>query len=386
MSALSRRVLWLFAGVMALIVAELSWWITFHVRTSHEQAHERLLFYEIQEKLAADMIIMGTRGQTPSDAIAQTILTQHFPDLQWRAGDFANAELAALYPHMGPYVREDVIATLEHRDAAHVRMFVSEGGFFMAMLLVGGALVLRTMRHDVRLIRQQANFLAAVTHELKSPLASIRLYTETMQLRDPPQATRTRYLSAMHADVERLESLVANLLAVARLEAGKFVMHPEVLDVVRETATIVKALEKELLDRFVPVEMHLPRQSLMVNFDALALQTVLRNLLDNAAKYSGGANKPVQVRVFAEGGQAVVQVEDQGIGIAASEIGKIFRKFYRVGDEMVRQTEGSGLGLYLVEQLVTQSGGKVTAQSPGTGFGTVLRVSLPLNKSVQETT
>jgi signal transduction histidine kinase len=384
MSALSRRVLWMFAGVMALIVAELSWWITFHVRTSHEQARERLLFYEIQEKLAADMIIMSTHGHA-DEAIAKTILTQHFPELEWRRGEFSNPQLGVLYPHMGPYVREDVIATLENRDAAHVRMFISEGGFFMAMLLVGGALVLRTMRHDVRLMRQQANFLAAVTHELKSPLASIRLYTETMQLRDPPQATRTRYLSAIHADVERLEGLVANLLAVARLEAGKFVMYPEALDLVRETATIVKAVEKELIDRFVPVSMHLPRESLMVHFDALALQTVMRNLLDNAAKYSGGANKPVEVRVFAEGGKAVVEVKDQGIGIAASEIGKIFRKFYRVGDEMVRQTEGSGLGLYLVEQLVTQSGGTVIAQSPGTGFGTVMRVSLPLIKSEQET-
>ena len=89
--------------------------------------------------------------------------------------------------------------------------------------------------------------------------------------------------------------------------------------------------------------------------------------------------------MFADGDQAVVQVEDQGIGIAASEIGKIFRKFYRVGDEMVRQTEGSGLGLYLVEQLVTQSGGTVTAQSPGTGMGTVMRVALPLIKPAQET-
>ncbi len=386
MSALSRRVLWMFAGVMALIVAELSWWITFHVRTSHEQAHERLLFFEIQEKLAADMIIMGTQGHDPDPALARAILSQHFPELEWRAGEFGNPALATLYPHMGPYVRGDVIDKLEHRDAAHVRMFVSEGGFFMAMLLVGGWLVLRTMRHDVRLIRQQANFLAAVTHELKSPLASIRLYTETMQLRDPPQATRTRYLSAMHADVERLEGLVANLLAVARLEAGKFVMHPETLDVVRETSSIVKAVEKELLDRFVPVTLHLPRASLMVRFDPLALQTVMRNLLDNAAKYSGGANKPVAVRVFAEGGRAVVQVEDQGIGIAAGEIGKIFRKFYRVGDEMVRQTEGSGLGLYLVEQLVTQSGGTVSAQSPGTGLGTVMRVMLPLVQTTQEIT
>ena len=270
MSALSRRVLWMFAGVMALIVAELSWWITFHVRTSHEQARERLLFYEVQEKLAADMIIMGTGERTPDAAMAQAILSQHFPDLEWRRGEFGNPALAALYPHMGPYVRETVVAKLEQRDAAHVRMFVSEGGFFMAMLLVGGWLVLRTMRHDVRLIRQQANFLAAVTHELKSPLASIRLYTETMQLRDPPLATRERYLSAMHADVERLEGLVANLLAVARLEAGKVVMHLETLDVVQEMSTIVKTVEKELLDRFVPVALHLPRESLMVRFDPLA--------------------------------------------------------------------------------------------------------------------
>jgi len=104
---------------------------------------------------------------------------------------------------------------------------------------------------------------------------------------------------------------------------------------------------------------------------------VLRNLLDNAAKY-GGADQPVHVAVARQGEWAAIEVRDQGIGLAAEEREKIFQKFYRVGEEMVRQTEGTGLGLYLARELVRQVGGSITAESPGVGRGTTFRVTLPL--------
>jgi signal transduction histidine kinase len=109
---------------------------------------------------------------------------------------------------------------------------------------------------------------------------------------------------------------------------------------------------------------------------------VLRNLLDNAAKY-GGADKPVQVTVARQGDWAAIEVRDQGIGLAVEEREKIFEKFYRVGEEMVRQTEGTGLGLYLARELVRQLGGGITAESPGVGKGTTFRVTLPLDHEVQ---
>jgi signal transduction histidine kinase len=112
------------------------------------------------------------------------------------------------------------------------------------------------------------------------------------------------------------------------------------------------------------------------------LKTVLRNLLDNAAKY-GGADQPVRVTVARQGDWAAIEVRDQGIGLAAEEREKIFEKFYRVGEEMVRQTEGTGLGLYLARELIRQLGGDITAESPGVGKGTSFRVTLPLDREEQ---
>jgi signal transduction histidine kinase len=257
-------------------------------------------------------------------------------------------------------------------------MFAAEGTTFLCILVAGTALILRSVRREMELMRQQANFLSAVTHELKSPLASIRLFIETLELRDPPPEKRTRFLANMRADVDRLDGLVSNILAVARLDSGRFVVHVDRGDVGRDVANVVTAFGKDPSQRRLNLELTLPDQSVQARYDLGVLKTVLRNLLDNAAKY-GGADKPVRVAVARKGDCATIEVSDQGIGLAAEEREKIFQKFYRVGEEMVRQTEGSGLGLYLARELIRQLGGGITAESPGVGKGTTFQVTLPLS-------
>jgi signal transduction histidine kinase len=143
-------------------------------------------------------------------------------------------------------------------------------------------------------------------------------------------------------------------------------------------AEVVQALGKDPSQRRLSVDLALPAAPLLARYDLGVLKTVLRNLLDNAAKY-GGADQPVRVAVARQGQWAAIEVRDQGIGLAAEEREKIFQKFYRVGEEMVRQTEGTGLGLYLARELVRQVGGSITAESPGVGRGTTFRVTLPLS-------
>jgi len=230
-------------------------------------------------------------------------------------------------------------------------------------------------------MRQQANFLSAVTHELKSPLASIRLFIETLELRDPPPEKRARYLANMRGDVDRLDSLVNNILAVARLDSGRFVVHADRADLGRDVADVVEALGKDASQRRLSVDLAVPAEPLLARYDLGVLKTVLRNLLDNAAKYGG--NQPVHVTVARQGACAAIEVRDQGIGLAAEEREKIFEKFYRVGEEMVRQAEGTGLGLYLARELVRQLGGSITAESPGVGKGSTFRVTLPLDREVR---
>jgi len=147
-------------------------------------------------------------------------------------------------------------------------------------------------------------------------------------------------------------------------------------------ADVVEALGQDPAQRRLAVDLALPAEPLLARYDLGVLKTVLRNLLDNAAKY-GGAEQPVHVTVARQGDWAVLEVRDQGIGLAAEECEKIFQKFYRVGEEMVRQTEGTGLGLYLARELIRQLGGSLTADSPGVGKGSSFRVSLPLDREEQ---
>jgi signal transduction histidine kinase len=232
------------------------------------------------------------------------------------------------------------------------------------------------LRREVGIVRQQSNFLAAVSHELKSPLASIRLYTETMQLRQPDAQTCQRYLGIMRVDIDRLETLVGNLLAVARLDQGGFEARPTRVDVAAEVGQIVADMQPDMQARGAALALEISERPVWAHIDPAVLDTVMRNLLDNAAKYNRH-NAPVTVRLTAETHSLTIEVIDRGIGLAAEELARIFTKFYRVGDEMVRQTEGSGLGLYLVASLWQHSGGKVRASSPGQGQGATFALVLP---------
>jgi signal transduction histidine kinase len=181
----------------------------------------------------------------------------------------------------------------------------------------------------------------------------------------------------MRADVDRLEGLVSNVLAVARLDSGRFVVHVDEGDLVRDVADAVRSLREDLALQRLQLDLVLPDRAIEARYDLGVLRTVLRNLLDNAAKYGGG--EPVRLSVQLEPPWAVLEIADRGIGLAAEEQERIFDKFYRVGDEMVRQSEGSGLGLYLARELVRQSGGAIGAHSAGLGHGTTFRVSFPLS-------
>jgi two-component system phosphate regulon sensor histidine kinase PhoR len=417
----SRQLLLVFGGVMLLVFGQLGWWMVYHVRSVNEQRaihllslHNqrqdalRLLDYAVQAAEAGRSAgLRAVQAQPPAQSqpaaqllappqpqllvqahdlstLPGTLLAKHFPELYWAAQPSDNATLQQRYAGHDVAIRPEVLTALNHRHDALIRMFLSEGAFFLLMVSLGAVLIVRTLRHETALLRQQGNFLSAVSHELKSPLASIRLHTQTLQLRDPPAPTRSRYLRFMRDDLDRLESLVGNLLAVARLDSGKFIVHAQRLDMVQEVRRVVLELDQAwqaqtAQDTARQRRIHFEAEAapLWVQCDAAALATVVRNLLDNAGKYGGGHS--VEVRVAAADGRATLTVIDQGLGLAPADRVKIFQKFYRVGDELVRQTEGSGLGLYLVHALLQQSGGAVEARSEGPGRGTTFVASLPLH-------
>ncbi|NNL87387.1 MAG: HAMP domain-containing histidine kinase [Myxococcales bacterium] len=247
------------------------------------------------------------------------------------------------------------------------------GSVFFVLLIVGLLLLCAWLVREMRVNQRQEAFLDAVTHEMKTPLASLRLYLETLERRDPSPERRRVFVERMGQDIERLERTVNQVLVVARAEGAQSVRFESV-----DLRAVISECIDELHERNNlsehPIELSVSgpgyawgsREELVVIF---------RNLLANAVKYSAPRSR-TKVTVEPAGGDRVrVSVSDFGIGIDRTELRKIFRRFYRTGRD-VQQAAGLGLGLFIVRQLVRRQGGRVDAESEGRGKGSLFAVTL----------
>ena len=255
-----------------------------------------------------------------------------------------------------------------------ILMMVSEGTFFAIMLLVLVALLWRTLRREAELERQHRNFLSAITHELKSPLASMRLSLETVLSGRSDESSGRRFLGNALQDTERLQDLVQKVLETTRYGHGARPLRQRQVRVSQVVARAVDAVRVRIESAGGEVTSEL-EPLLCAPADEEALAIVVSNLLENAVKY-GGRKPHVGVRLALEDGRAVLEVSDRGEGIPADEAPFIFDKFYRAGDELSRTSQGTGLGLYLVRQIVHAHRGTVRIASTGPE-GTTFRVELP---------
>jgi signal transduction histidine kinase len=258
--------------------------------------------------------------------------------------------------------------------AGTLRMFAFEGGFLVLILLVGWYLVLRAKRREGELLRKQREFLSAVTHELRSPIASAKLYLESILLGRAEGEKHGRYVRHAHEDLERLDSMVGNLLESARVSNEKLDVRPEELDLAAFVADMQHELEREFGMRGAEVEFDL-REPVRVIADAKALETILRNLVSNAVKY-GGERPRVQIAARSEDGRGVLAVRDFGPGLQGADR-RIFEAFERGPSPAVRARPGVGLGLFLVAELTRAQNGSISATDDLPGGGTLLRLSLP---------
>jgi two-component system phosphate regulon sensor histidine kinase PhoR len=248
------------------------------------------------------------------------------------------------------------------------------GSAFFVLLIVGLVWLCTWLVREMRLNQRQQAFLDAVTHEMKTPLASLRLYVETLARRDPEPERRQAFLERMEEDVERLEHTVEQVLAAARTEA-RIRAPAERFDLSELLgACALEARQRHSLgDEAVRLQAP-PGLSAWGN--RVELMVVFRNLLENAIKYSPS---PVEVTVRAEAAgddRVRVVIEDRGIGIERKELRKIFQRFYRAGRDVQRQAAGLGLGLFIVRNLVRRQGGRVEASSEGSGQGSRFLVTL----------
>jgi signal transduction histidine kinase len=226
-------------------------------------------------------------------------------------------------------------------------------------------------------VRRQDSFIDSVTHELKSPLSSIKLGLQTLGRPGVAEEKRELLRTMMLGDVDRLSLFVDDILQASRLShdrsrLGMTLSEVPLAELVEECAASVSG-HHGLPDDAITVEI--PSETCAVT-DRAALRVVVRNLLDNAVKYSDAPAK-VTVRARPRGAQVELEVQDRGIGIPEKDLKRVFHRFYRVSDEGVRRRRGTGLGLFVVWALVRNLGGRITARSAGPGEGTTMTVSLP---------
>ena len=253
-------------------------------------------------------------------------------------------------------------------------LILTEGILLLVAILIGIYVIFLYWSRQAALYRAQHNFIAQVSHELKSPLASLQLHLDTIEMRQPDPQQLRRFVQLMQGDTERLNNLINNLLTASKLEHRDTSFN-------LEDGDFSAAIEEWLEDKYAtfPVEGSLDwhlEPGLRVSFDREAIDTVLRNLIENAILYTQGPPK-VQVELKRDGNFALLSIADQGSGIDPRLQKKVFRMFYRVRITG-RTIRGSGLGLFIVRSILRRHKGKAWLKSEGLGKGTTFYLRLPL--------
>ena len=255
-------------------------------------------------------------------------------------------------------------------------------GTILFLLLIGGlGLMVILLLREVRLNERQSNFISAVTHELKTPVASLKLYLDTLQLRDVPEGRREEFYRTMRQDLDRLHATINSVLNAA-MYSDRPVIDPQPVDLARlaQHAIELTRTRNQLAEESIRYE---GADSLYVMGDAGALETAVLNLLDNAVKYS---KEKVEVEVGLERdprGRASLRIRDHGIGISRGHLAFIFKRFYRIGSEVRRSRPGTGLGLFIVRSVVKGHHGSIVADSGGQDRGSTFTVTLPASEGLR---
>lgn len=253
------------------------------------------------------------------------------------------------------------------------------GILLLAVIISGVVLNTIFLVREIRRNEQHDAFINAVTHELKTPVASIRLYLETLMTRTVDEGKRQEFYRIMHEDSNRLVSTIEQVLRTGRVGPSNRIVNLAPID--------LQQLIQECLDRAHKLH-HLPPESLVyrpgppvqIRGDGDEVQAAIFNLIDNAVKYSRNGVH-ITVETTATDGQSVtVRVRDQGMGIPKAELKRIFKRFYRVPGAAPMRPTGTGLGLYIVRSVAKRHRGRAWAESPGLGQGSTFMLQFPLSK------
>ncbi len=353
--SLIRRTAITFVGIFLFIGTQLLWWYIFLSHQQEDAFHRTRQGWKRERQLIQETYIAATPAARIT--LLQLCKKQH-PHLTCKPPLFT--------------VRSEALSTLANQQRKNRRMFLFEGLFFLLVVILGHTVIWQGVRAERELKERQQNFLSAVSHEIRTPISTMRLLLETLQMRKLPEAKQAHYLKRLEHQLNRLQNSGEQVVAAAKLNDEKTESPMVQVDLNQEIDKVIEQDRFELESRGVALKLTPSSEPAFVVIDPLSFEMILHNLLDNAAKYNDKDDKQIRVSVRGNPKNIQLWVEDNGPGISPEEQDKVFTPFYRVGQELTRQSDGLGLGLYLVQGLCKQMKGSVRYEALSVGSRFVL--------------
>jgi len=344
-----------FLALLVTCVAQLAYWMADEYQYTATMRSRARAQYEASAALATQLVRAG---------------------VPWEQVGSGHPELASL-PDGRVRVSSVALDQLDSDRFHRLNRYSWEGAFFLLVLFGAMTVVYMAIRDHAALRQQQDLFLAAASHELRSPLSSLQLSADTLAMRDPPPARRLELVTRVQADLARLERTIANILHASRLSGGVHLVR-EQLALDSEVAAVADELRLLADESDVKLVTDVP-PFLVLNADREGVHTVVRNLVHNAIKASRGSpGSTVTVVGTQADGHVQLEVRDQGMGFEPSQAAQLFEKFYRIESRGAERLPGTGLGLYLVRRCMELEAGTVHASSDGPGRGARFTVRWPM--------
>jgi len=268
-------------------------------------------------------------------------------------------------------IDQEQITSIEAFATRKTKQYIGEGLTFLLLFLLGAIYVYRSLLKQLKYSTLQQNFMMAITHELKTPIAVTQLNLETIVKRDLKPEQQQHLIENTLKETKRLDALCNNILLASQFEMGQYQNNKQMVDLSAITVQCIQSFEERYSNRSCIPSID---TSIQLQGEPLLLQLMINNLLDNANKYAA-PETPINIDLHAVGTSIELTIKDQGIGIALEERSKVFEKFYRVGAEQTRTTKGTGLGLFLCKKIVTFHDGVIFVK-PNQPKGSIFVVQL----------